>query len=105
MSAGLLLPLVVLVGMYFLMIRPQQRKMRSREAMIRSAGVGDDIATAGGVLGKIVAFEGDDVVVVEVDDDVELRIQRRAIGELLAQEPQPDDDTDELEHEGPVTDA
>jgi preprotein translocase subunit YajC len=105
MSAGLLLPLVVLVGMYFLMIRPQQRKVRAREAMVRSAGVGDDIATAGGVLGTIVAFEGDDIVVVEVDTDVELRIQRRAIGELYVQKPQPDSDTDELEHEGPVSDA
>ena len=88
MNAGLLLPILLIVVLYFIMIRPQQRKMKAREAMIRSADVGDSVATAGGVIGKIVAIEEPgDVVVLEVDSDVELRVQRRAIGEILASPP------------------
>ncbi|MGY9074885.1 MAG: preprotein translocase subunit YajC [Acidimicrobiales bacterium] len=115
---ALLLPVVVLVFMYFLMIRPQQRKMRARETMIRAIGQGDEIATVGGVLGTVIAFEGDDVVVIEVDTDTELRVQRRAVGEVVSSVGGDSDDdgadaaddavADELEaeaHEGPVSDA
>jgi preprotein translocase subunit YajC len=112
---ALLLPVVVLVFMYFLMIRPQQRKMRDREAMIRAVGAGDEVATVGGVIGTVVAFEGDDVVVVEVDTDTELRVQRRAIGEIVnsvGASSDLDETADELDdvveqdsHEGPVSDA
>ena len=85
MNAGLLLPLLLIVVLYFVMIRPQQRRMKAREAMIRSADVGDVVATSGGVIGKIVAIEEPgDVVCLEVDSDVELRVQRRAIGEILS---------------------
>ncbi|WP_419945235.1 preprotein translocase subunit YajC [Candidatus Poriferisodalis sp.] len=79
---------VLLVGlfalMYFLMIRPQQRRAKERAAMLSRADVGDEVATVGGVIGKIVAVEEPgEVVCIEVDSDVELRVQRRAIGEIL----------------------
>ncbi len=75
-SFVILIPM--LAAMYFLMIRPQQRRMREREAMVRAAGVGDEVATVGGVIGTIVAEEGADIVALEIDTDVELRVQRRA---------------------------
>jgi len=80
---SLLLPVIFLLGMYILMIRPQRRRMVQREAMLRAVGVGDEVATVGGVIGVVVAEEGDDVVALEVDTDVELRVQRRAISEVL----------------------
>ena len=80
--------IILLVGlfalMYFLMIRPQQRRAKERAAMLSRADVGDVVATVGGVIGKIVAVEEPgEVVCIEVDSDVELRVQRRAIGEIL----------------------
>ena len=80
--------IILLVGlfalMYFLMIRPQQRRAKERAAMLSRADIGDVIATVGGVIGKIVAVEEPgDVVFLEVDSDVELRVQRRAIGEII----------------------
>ena len=78
---ALLLPIIVFVGMYFLILRPQQKRMKEREAMVRAAGVGDEVATVGGVIGVIVAEEDENVVSLEVDTDVELRVQRRSIGE------------------------
>ncbi len=80
--------IIVLVGlfalMYLLMIRPQQRRAKERAAMLSRADVGDEVATVGGVIGRIVAVEEPgEVVCLEVDGDVELRVQRRAIGEIL----------------------
>ena len=80
---ALLLPIIVFVGMYFLILRPQQKRMKEREALVRAAGVGDEVATVGGVIGIIVAEEDENIVSLEVDDDVELRVQRRSIGEIV----------------------
>ena len=76
---ALLLPIIVFVGMYFLILRPQQKRMKEREAMVRAAGVGDEVATVGGVIGVIVAEEDENVVSLEVDTDVELRVQRLSL--------------------------
>ncbi|HCB34462.1 MAG TPA: preprotein translocase subunit YajC [Acidimicrobiaceae bacterium] len=80
----LLLPFLVLVVLYMFMIRPQQRRMRERQSMIRSAAVGDVVAMAGGIIGVIVADEGESgVLSLEVDTDVEVRVQRSAISQIL----------------------
>lgn len=84
---SLLIPVALLVVLYFVMIRPQQRRMRAREALIRSVVVGDEVATVGGVIGRVVATEGEgDILAIEVDSDVELRVQRRAIAEVFRTE-------------------
>ena len=80
---ALLLPILVFGGMYFLILRPQQRRMKQREALVRAAGIGDEVATVGGVIGIIVAEEDEQIVALEVDSDVELRVQRRSIGEII----------------------
>ena len=80
---ALLLPIIVFAGMYFLILRPQQKRMKEREAMVRAADIGDEVATVGGVIGTIVAGEDENIVSLEVDTDVELRVQRRSIGEII----------------------
>lgn len=91
---ALLLPIIVFVGMYFLILRPQQKRMKEREALVRAAGVGDEVATVGGVIGIIVAEEDENVVSLEVDDDVELRVQRRSIGEIVTKAEEAADGSD-----------
>ena len=91
---ALLLPIIVFVGMYFLILRPQQKRMKEREALVRAAGVGDEVATVGGVIGIIVAEEDENIVSLEVDDDVELRVQRRSIGEIVTKAEQAADASD-----------
>ena len=91
---ALLLPIIVFVGMYFLILRPQQKRMKQREALVRAAGVGDEVATVGGVIGIIVAEEDENVVSLEVDDDVELRVQRRSIGEIVTKAEEAADGSD-----------
>ena len=68
--------------------------MKEREALVRAAGVGDEVATVGGVIGIIVAEEDENVVSLEVDDDVELRVQRRSIGEIVTKAEEAADGSD-----------
>ena len=96
---ALLLPIIVFVGMYFLILRPQQKRMKEREALGRAAGVGDEVATVGGVIGIIVAEEDENIVSLEVDDDVELRVQRRSIGEIVTKAEQAADGSDNADDE------
>ncbi len=67
--------LLIPLAMYFLMIRPQRRKMREQQAMQSSLEVGDEVLTNAGIYGFITGFD-DDVVWVEIDDDVQIRVNR-----------------------------
>jgi preprotein translocase YajC subunit len=73
--------------------------MKEREALVRAAGVGDEVATVGGVIGIIVAEEDENIVSLEVDDDVELRVQRRSIGEIVTKAEQAADGSDNADED------
>lgn len=74
-----MLPLVLMfVVLYFVMIRPQMKKQKEHKAMIEALAKGDEVATVGGVLGKVSKLT-DSVVSLEVSDGVEIQIQRSAV--------------------------
>ena len=73
----LIVMVLLLVVMYVLMIRPQRQRQRDQQSMIRSAGVGDDILTTGGIYGTITRAEGDDVV-VEIGDETKVNVHDAA---------------------------
>ena len=75
---GALLILIIPVAMYFLMIRPQRRRMREQSAMQSELEVGDEVITTAGVYGFITGFD-EDRIWLEIDDDVQVRISRAAI--------------------------
>ena len=70
--------LMVPVALYFLMIRPQRRRMRETAALQASLTVGDEVITNSGIYGFITAVE-DDHFWLEVDEDVQMRVARAAI--------------------------
>ena len=74
----LLIFLVIPVAMYFLMIRPQRRRMKEQNALQASIGVGDEVVTNSGIYGFITGVDGDKFW-LEIDDDVQIRIARAAI--------------------------
>ena len=75
----LLLPMIVAAA-YFLLIRPRRRMMRQQQTLQRSIEVGDEVLLTSGVYGFITGFEeGTDVVWVEIDEDVQVRVARAAI--------------------------
>ena len=78
-----MLPLVLIfVVFYFLLIRPQQKKVKAHRELLANLRKGDTVVTGGGIMGKIVKLE-DNVVFVEIADNVRIRVQKGAIGNVL----------------------
>ena len=77
------LPMVaIFVVFYFLLIRPQQKKAKEAKAMLEALQKGDEIVTAGGVLGRISKL-GDQYLTVEIATGTEIMVQRGAVAQLL----------------------
>lgn len=78
--------LIMLGGMFvvfwFLLIRPQQKRAKEHKAMIEALAKGDEVVTAGGVLGRVTQL-GPNYVSVEISDKVEIKVQRPAIQAVL----------------------
>ena len=72
-------------AMYFLMIRPQRRRMRQTSDLQRSITEGDEILTTSGMYGFVTALDGD-TVWLSIADDVEIRMSRAAIARKIAGE-------------------
>jgi preprotein translocase subunit YajC len=80
-----LLPLVLIfVVFYFLLIRPQQKKMKAHKALIEALRRGDRVVTAGGLLGTVTKVVSDTEIQVEVADGVRVRIVKATIQDVLA---------------------
>jgi preprotein translocase subunit YajC len=78
-----LLPLVLMfVVLYFIMIRPQMKRQKEHKAMVEALAKGDEVVTAGGVLGRVSKL-GETYVHVEVATGVELQVQRSSIVQVL----------------------
>jgi len=77
------LTLIMLV-FYVLLIRPQQKKFDEQTKMVKALQRGDRVVTNGGIYGKITKLEGDDVLIVEIADGVNIKIQRSAVQSLAA---------------------
>jgi preprotein translocase subunit YajC len=77
------LPMIaIFVVFYFLLIRPQQKKQKEARAMLDALEKGNEVVTAGGVLGRIVKID-EQYVTVEVAQNVQMVVQRGAISQLL----------------------
>jgi preprotein translocase subunit YajC len=98
---GLLLPVVMIGGLYFILIRPQRTRQKAQQAMLSQLDVGDDVMLSGGMFGTVT--EIDDVegwVRVEIAPGTEVRVVRGAISQRFAEEEEDDgydepDDSDE----------
>jgi preprotein translocase subunit YajC len=78
----LLFPLALLVLMWFLLIRPQQQRVRAQRELVAALSVGDRVVTVGGLLGRIVALRDDDVD-IEAAPGVVLTFRRAAISGVV----------------------
>ncbi len=78
-----MLPLVIIfVVFYFLLIRPQQKRQKEHKDLIAKLVTGDEVVTAGGVLGKVTEV-GESFVHVEIADGVQVKVQRQTIGAVM----------------------
>src|ERR687891_1246627 len=75
--------LLIFVVFYFLLIRPQQKKMKQHREMISALKRGDRVLTAGGIIGTVVKIEEDNTLLVDIAKDVRVRVARSTISEVL----------------------
>ena len=78
-----MLPLVLIfVVFYFLLIRPQAKRAKEHKAMVTALGVGDEVATAGGIIGKITETS-DNFLTIEIATGVQVKVQRHTVTSVL----------------------
>ena len=78
-----MLPLLLMFAvLYFVMIRPQMKKQKEHRSMIEALAKGDEVVTAGGMLGKVSKI-GDAYISVELAAGVEVQMQRQAVVQVL----------------------
>jgi preprotein translocase subunit YajC len=99
---GYIFILVLLVLLWFLLIRPQRRRQLETQRMLEQLDVGKEIVTAGGLFGTITAIE-DDELRVEVAEDVEVRIAKRAVAGIVSEDEEEPEEETEPHEETPAT--
>lgn len=76
-------PLILIFAiMYFLLIRPQQTKMKQHKAMIEALRRGDQVVTQGGIVGKVTKVQEDGLVEVEIADGVKVKVVKHTIAQV-----------------------
>ena len=86
-AGGGIMPTLIMVGlffvfMYFMIIRPQMKRQKEHKKLLESLEKGVEVVTSGGVAGKIRQV-GENFIVVEVSDGVEVRIQKNAVASVV----------------------
>jgi preprotein translocase subunit YajC len=80
-----MLPLVLLFGIfYFLLIRPQQQRLKKHQEMVNAVRRGDTVVTAGGLVGKVSKVKDDGEVLVEIADNVQVRVVKSTLSDVRA---------------------
>ncbi len=79
------IPLILIFGiMYFLLIRPQQKKAKDHQAMVQALRRGDQVITQGGIFGKVVKVKDDGELEVEIADGVKIRVVQSTIATVVS---------------------
>ncbi len=82
---GQFIPLILIFAiMYFLLIRPQQKKVKQHQAMVTALRRGDQIVTQGGLIGKVVKVKEDNELEVELSEGVKVRVVQSTIAQVLS---------------------
>lgn len=78
-----MLPMVALFGIfYFLLIRPQQQRLKTHQEMVNAVRRGDIVVTAGGLIGKVSKVRDDGEIMVEIADNVQVRVLKSTLTEV-----------------------
>lgn len=84
-AIGQFVPLILIFGiMYFLLIRPQQKKLKDHQAMVAALRRGDQVVTQGGLIGKVSKVKDDNEVEVELAEGVKVRVVKATIAQVLS---------------------
>lgn len=79
------IPLILIFAiMYFLLIRPQQKKLKAHRAMVEALRRGDQVVTQGGLIGKVSKVKEDDEIEIELATDVKVRVVKSTIAQVVS---------------------
>lgn len=79
---GLILPVGLIIMLYFLMIRPQMKRQKEHKKLVETLAKGDEVQTEGGLMGRISDL-GENFVKVEIAEGVEVKIRRQAVAAIM----------------------
>lgn len=80
-----LMPLILIFAiMYFLLIRPQQKKLKEHKAMVEALRRGDQVLTQGGIVGKVIKVAEDGIVEVEIAEGVKVKVLKHTIAQVMS---------------------
>lgn len=82
MIPSFVLMLVLILIMYFMIMRPQMKKQKAVQEMLKALKVGDRVVTSGGIYGNVVGLK-DDTVVLKIDDNVKVEVARHAVAGVV----------------------
>lgn len=78
-------PIIAIFGiMYFLMIRPQQQRVKQHREMVDNVRRGDTIVTAGGIIGKVAKVKDEGELLVDIAENVQVRVLKATLSEVRA---------------------
>ena len=79
------LPLILIFAiMYFLLIRPQQKKVKEHQAMVEALRRGDQIVTQGGLIGKVSKVKDDNEIEVELAENIKVRVVKSTVAQVIS---------------------
>lgn len=89
-----LVPLFLIIGiMYFLVLRPQQQRVKAHQALVAAVKRGDVVVTGGGIIGKVIKVLENDEVLIEIAEDVRIKVVKGTIADVRSKtEPTPASD-------------
>ena len=80
---SLLMPMIIIfVAFYFLLIRPQKKRQKQHEEMVTALSTGDEVLTAGGILGKVTAVS-DHYITISIASSVEIKVQKSTVSAVV----------------------
>ncbi|KGM47941.1 preprotein translocase subunit YajC [Pseudooceanicola atlanticus] len=74
--------ILIFVIMYFLLIRPQQKKLKEHQAMVNAVRRGDMVVTQGGIIGKVIKVRDDGEVEIEISEGVKVRVIQSTLADV-----------------------
>lgn len=74
--------IIIFVAFYFLLIRPNQKRQKAHNEMVKALSTGDEVLTSGGILGRITAVS-EHYATVKIADDVEIKVQKSTVSAVV----------------------
>lgn len=84
-SIGMLLPLLLIPVLYFVMIRPQQKRQKQWQSMLSNIKTGDRVTTAGGIRGTIMSIKDDAIIIKVAPDGIKMEVVKTAIASVTTE--------------------